>query len=281
MQTTRLGPMWREGERNARSRVRSGEGKGLFVLLSFVSTSLLLVLLWFLFYLAEPRLSALGSVSSAIVRACVVLITLLALALVVAEALSVSLGLRLVPRFVERHWTVGVALPLCERLGRLFGASSDSVRASFLELNNAVAVARARSLPGTRASVLLILPHCLQDSSCSRHLIADIGSCARCGTCDVSRLGELVERYPVKVRIAGGGAAAVRIVDEMRPDAVVGVACERELVAAIREVGEAPVIAIPNWRPEGPCRNTRVAVADVERALRILLKEPGEHCSMQ
>ena len=133
---------------------------------------------------------------------------------------------------------------------------------------------------GRAGGVLLLLPHCLQSSDCGRVLGEDVQNCGECGKCAMCELKGLVPRYEVENRIVGGGSLALMAVRELKPRAVVGVACERELVAAIRELRGVPVMAIPNCRPEGPCRNTRVDVPLVEQALRILLKRPNPHCSI-
>ena len=42
---------------------------------------------------------------------------------------------------------------------------------------------------------------------------------------------------------------------------------ERDLTSGIRDAYPLPVIGILNRRPEGPCINTRILLAEVERAL--------------
>jgi len=134
---------------------------------------------------------------------------------------------------------------------------------------------------GRLGGVLLLLPHCLQRSDCARALGEDVRNCGECGSCAMCELKGLVLEYEVQNRIVGGGTLALMAVRELGPRAVVGIACERELVAAMKELGGVPVMAIPNSRPDGPCRNTRVDVPLVEEALRILLKRPGSDCTIQ
>ena len=57
--------------------------------------------------------------------------------------------------------------------------------------------------------------------------------------------------------------------------AVVAVACEKELADGIRAVIPKRVIAIPNERPNGPCKNIRVNTAAVRAAIQELLGAPG------
>ncbi|MBI4719641.1 MAG: DUF116 domain-containing protein [Chitinivibrionia bacterium] len=68
--------------------------------------------------------------------------------------------------------------------------------------------------------------------------------------------------------------ARERILEEVKkfnPDAVVGIACERDLVLGIRDVSsKIPVFGIPNIRPQGPCKGTHIEYDELEYTLRFL-----------
>jgi hypothetical protein len=271
--------MWADGEREISSVNRAGDSKGLFLLLSSLALVLLLLLLWLVFYLLEPRLSSLDERATTGVGLAFTFAGLVAAVLAGSEFVTAASGVRLLPRFVNQLCAVHFLLPVSERVGRLLGISADRVKGAFLEFNNALVEARAGRVPPER--VLVLLPHCLQSSSCAETLDGDVSNCAECGACGISELKRLLLRYSVESRIVGGGDLALRTVREFKPDAVVGVACERELVAAIKEMKRVPVVAVSNWRPEGPCRNTRIVVERVDDALWILLKHANSRCSMQ
>ena len=58
--------------------------------------------------------------------------------------------------------------------------------------------------------------------------------------------------------------------EEHGAEAVVAVACERDLASGIRDIRPSiVVVGIPNVRREGPCRNTEVDVEAFEGALRL------------
>jgi len=276
---TQLGPLWREGERDERSLDTAGHGKTLFLFLSLLSLAFVIVFLWLLFFLLEPRFSALGGRVLAGLSLALKLAGAIAVILAASEFLSSVTGFRLLPRSLGQLWIVCFLLPFSERLGGIFGVSADSVKASFLEFNNALV--RAETATRTRSRVLLLLPHCLQNSACSRMLSGDIRNCGECGSCSVCELRQLLSKYDFETCIVGGGGLALKMVDELHPDGVIGVACERELVAALKEIRNVPVIAISNRRPEGPCRNTNVVVDRVDDALGIFLKHSSPQCSMQ
>jgi hypothetical protein len=276
---TQLGPLWREGERDERGLDTAGQGKTLFLSLSLLSLVFAVALLWFLFFLLEPRLSALGGRVLAGLSLALKLAGAIAIFLAASEFFCAATGLRLLPRSLGQLWVACFLLPFSERLGGIFGVSADSVKASFLEFNNALV--RAETGTKVRSRVLLLLPHCLQNSACSRMLSGDIRNCGECGSCSVCELRQLLSKYTFETCIVGGGGLALKMVSELRPDGVIGVACERELVAALKEIRNVPVIAISNRRPEGPCRNTKVVVDKVDDALGIFLKPSSSRCSMQ
>ena len=83
--------------------------------------------------------------------------------------------------------------------------------------------------------------------------------------------------YPVEIYPVSGGELARKKVREIRPTAVIGVACERDLVAGIRDVGNKfSVIGIPNIRPEGPCKNTYIDLEELEKAIQFYVGQPKD-----
>jgi hypothetical protein len=270
--------LWNEGEAGAKSLATAGGRMGLFFLLASLSLAFLLLLLWLLFFLLEPRMATLGTGLIEAGRLIFAIAGLGAVVVVASDFLSARAAVRLLPGTIGQLFVLHVLLPVSERLGRLVHLCPDEVKAAFIDFNNALL--RTKMGPGAPSKVLLLLPHCLQSSDCSRVLGEDVRNCGECGNCAMCELKGLVPKYDVQNRIVGGGALALMAVRELRPRAVVGVACERELVAAIKELRGIPVMAIPNCRPEGPCRNTKVDVTRVEEALQILLKRSGSHCTI-
>jgi hypothetical protein len=63
---------------------------------------------------------------------------------------------------------------------------------------------------------------------------------------------------------------ALRLVRDTKPDVIIAVACERDLLSGIRDIYPMPVIGIRNTRPEGPCRNTRVDCGAVEDTVKLI-----------
>lgn len=118
--------------------------------------------------------------------------------------------------------------------------------------------------------ILLLLPHCLQIDKCDIRLTHNIYNCRRCGRCEIRDLIEIAEQYDLELFVATGGNLARKIVSDVNPEAIVAVACERDLSSGIADTYPLPVIGIPNERPFAPCFNTRVSLEKVQEAIRSL-----------
>ncbi len=140
------------------------------------------------------------------------------------------------------------------RVGEMLGITRDRMGHSFVRISNALS--RSAKKPGRDETLLLLLPRCL-----TKELIKEITA--------------LKERYPIHVHIVSGGELARKKVRELMPTAVIGVACERDLVSGIRDVGEKlSVIGIPNARPEGPCVNTTIDMNTLIEAIEFYVGKP-------
>ena len=124
---------------------------------------------------------------------------------------------------------------------------------------------------------MILLPHCLQNSDCPHKITIKVDNCKRCGKCDITEILELAERYRAQVRVATGGTLARKYIKEIKPQAVVAVACERDLSLGIRDIsGNIPVLGVLNSCPQGPCINTTVDLIKMEQAIRSLDKGENE-----
>ena len=168
-----------------------------------------------------------------------------------------------------RGITVKLFLPLMTLLGRTVGIPKQTVRASFIKVNNELVLREiGRFAPG---KILLLMPHCLQNSRCDMRLTYDIDNCKRCGECALAGLLDLRDKYGIKLAVATGGTIARRIVVQHRPGLIIAVACERDLASGIQDTHPLPVYGILNSRPFGPCLDTDVALDQVEWAINEFL----------
>ncbi len=139
---------------------------------------------------------------------------------------------------------------------------------SFLKRHNAlVTKQKNKAVP---SKILVLIPRCLQNSNCQQKVTEDVENCQRCGNCSIPDLLKLKNKYHYQLFMATGGTLARQIIKDTKPQLILAVACERELFSGIKETKRIPIIAIPNQRPEGPCKNTKVDLKEIEEALLVL-----------
>ena len=244
-----LGDAWRGWDARDRVPAAYDTGPGLFLALlclwALLAGALLLALLW----LAAPRL-----IQAGLPRGALVPLGIGVVALLPGTALLFWLLARRSahPTWVARggqRLVVGL-YPAVETLGRLLGIQADRVGHSFLELAN-------RLVPARRAAtepplLMLLAPRCLR---------ADV----------MRQVREIAARAEATCCVVGGGEQARAVIAERNPAGILAIACERDLVAGVRDVApRRPVVTVANRRPEGPCRNSIVDLAAVEHGLRRL-----------
>lgn len=138
-----------------------------------------------------------------------------------------------------------------------------------VSINNAALEASAPLSPRP-SSILMLLPHCLQNHSCPVRIVHDTSGCLRCGGCDVGSLLEMASRRGLTVAVATGGTLARRALQRWKPDLVMAVACPRDLCTGLLDAWPIPVWGQLNSLPNGECYDTSVDPAEIERALDLL-----------
>ncbi|MCX8026375.1 MAG: DUF116 domain-containing protein [Thermodesulfovibrionales bacterium] len=153
----------------------------------------------------------------------------------------------------------------------LFGGVSSNLKERFqrwvIHLNNAL----IRKSKIKAEKILILLPHCLQINECNIRITNDINNCQRCGRCFISSLIGIAEEHGLKIFVATGGGMARKIVKDNKPDAVIAIACERDLSSGIVDSFPLPVLGVYNQRPQGPCYNTEVNTNDVKEAVHFFI----------
>ena len=168
-----------------------------------------------------------------------------------------------------RHVTTRLFFPLMELLAKLVGIDRSKVRRSFIKVNNELVLSSRK--PVLPEDLLLLLPHCVQRSSCPHRLVHHVDHCQRCGNCQVGALLDLRDKYGIRLAIATGGTIARRIVVQSKPRCIIAVACERDLTSGIQDSYPLPVFGVLNQRPNGPCIDTLVPLFALEDAIQIFL----------
>ncbi|MBI5874967.1 MAG: DUF116 domain-containing protein [Deltaproteobacteria bacterium] len=160
-------------------------------------------------------------------------------------------------------------LPLMIMAGSLLRIPKIRIEQSFIEINNQLVRGMGKRFKPER--ILILMPHCIQYIDCKIKVTQNVRNCVGCGKCEISELLGLSEEFGIDLFVSTGGTIARRKVYEKRPNAIVAVACERDLTSGIQDAYPLPVLAVVNKRPQGYCMGTGVEIADVRDAVRGLL----------
>ena len=160
--------------------------------------------------------------------------------------------------------------PVAVRIGKIFGIKRRQIEGSFVAVSNLIFIKSGIKVPANR--LLILSPHCLQLSTCPHKITRDPNNCKRCGGCNVGDLMKLSEEFGFTFFVATGGTLARQMVKKIRPQAVLAIACERDLMSGIQDVYPLPAVGVLNIRPNGPCNNTRVDMDEVRRVLQRIIE---------
>jgi uncharacterized protein len=247
----KLGDEWTDWNGGTESaEIEANERAATFLVLGGAILFLLLVLLNAGCYLVKPRIGQFSPSAPGLLEWCVEGFSILVLLVAAAEAVSV---VRFKKSLLPYVWTEKFLLALLPRsvwLGGKFGMTRDRISNSFIKVHNIVLRAYANRLNLVR--LLILLPRCLEKGVRKEVL-------------------DRTERLAAKTVTASGGEEARKAIREHRPTLILAIACERDLISGLKDVaGRIPVLAIPNRRPQGPCKNTQLAIDELDEALSFI-----------
>ncbi len=240
-----LGDEWEDWD--GRDEAQSADGKWLFLAMAGVVVVLMNALVFGFVFMISPRLFLWSDwlpVAVWVIAFVFAVLTVLWFATLTATSAAVKNFLPFGKRIDALFAVIFVG---AFRVGKLFGISRDRMGHSFVKAFNDLS--RATKAKGRKEKLLILLPRCLAKDQ----LLA---------------INALKDKYPIFVQTVSGGELARKKIKELRPTAVIGVACERDLVSGIRDVNsKISLIGIPNRRPEGPCKNTLIDMDELIRAI--------------
>lgn len=167
---------------------------------------------------------------------------------------------------------VDLVYPMTTWVGKLFGVAKEDIEDSYIKINNQMTASQGKTYQPQE--ILILAPHCLQNTSCPHKITIDVNNCHRCGRCSVSGLLDIAEETGVHLVVASGGTFARKLTKEYQPKAIVAIACERDLTSGIKDMNsqQIPVVGVLNERPNGPCYNTTVPICKVRQAVDSLIE---------
>jgi hypothetical protein len=223
------------------------EDRRVFIGFAFLCLVAMILSSFFIFYMIYPRLAGWNHI---LARGVMVLLILASLAVALwFAAISMPLlsGIRVSWRMEFVQKTLNFLLPVTIHLGGRFGVSRDRMSNSFIKVSNALV--RSARINTDRGPLMVLLPRCLV-------------------TPVRNSIQRLCDRYQCLVFTVPGGELARQLIRDHNPSRIIAVACERDLVSGIQDVAPViPTYAVPNCRPEGPCKNTIVDLKLIEEAL--------------
>ncbi len=225
-----------------------------FLTLAAGAVLIFIACLRFGWYLTKPRIDQLSPLLSRLIERSAFVLAVIILLLV---ALETTLLLKFRKSVFPYIWAEKLLLAVLSKsmwLGQKLGISKDRVGNSFIKAHNLIVKSHVRRL--NLDTLLILLPRCLEKEA-KRQVV------------------ERANGRAVQIVTAAGGEEARSAIREHRPSLILAVACERDLISGIRDVAEKiPVLAIPNKRPEGPCKNTRVHLDALDDALTFITGMP-------
>lgn len=231
------------------------EGKGLFLI---TAASVILIINAFIclfIYFITPRLGSWHSSLPIIAWTFATITILLTVVWYVQIALTI-LTRRNFLFFKRRvHLLFDLIFSGVFRLANLIGVSRDRMGHSFIRAYNDMS--RATKPAKSEERLLILLPRCLTKKQ-------------------LKEINSLKDLYPLHIHTVAGGELARKKIKEIGPTAVIGIACERDLVSGIRDVGKKlSLIGITNMRPEGPCKNTHINMKELIQAIEFYVGPPA------
>jgi len=248
----KLGDEWNDWQGTIKNdETNSNTGKRIFLgllLLSIVSTGIISFFIW---YMISPRLAQFHVRLPVIVGVFILFLWTFLTVWFTLMVLSILTEKDLLFRFKNREFSIRFPIQFAWKLGQQFGISRDKLGNSFVKVSNALIRTHVRKVNPEK--LLILLPRCLQKSI-------------------QEKIITFSKKFKIPVFTVAGGERARQLVTQYNPKAIIGVACERDLVSGIQDViDRIPVIGIPNFRPEGPCKNTLIDLKEFEKAVQTFL----------
>lgn len=243
--------------------------KRLFIGMLILTTVLMALTLAGIWYIARPGLAGLADFLPWLVGGVFSFITLVALLGIGNMLLAVN-GLPKLPLLQRQNYElINMLFPAAVRIAKVFGISRRRLEGSFIATSNLMFNNMGIKVPAEK--LLVVTPHCLQLATCPHKITRDPHNCKRCGGCDIGALVTLADELGFTFFVATGGTLARQVVYNTRPQAVLAIACERDLMSGIQDVYPLPAVGVLNIRPHGPCYNTRVDMDEVRRQLEKII----------
>lgn len=188
------------------------------------------------------------------------------------------LFLNLLASFKSVLGTLFLVYPIIDITAKLLKLDFDKFRSEVIEYSNrnvisAIEKGKNRQDNYQGSEVLILLPHCIQNSECLYKVTWEkLDNCRLCGKCGLPSIIQLKKDYGLNAVVVSGGTAARETIKKIRPKIIIAVACENDLISGLRDIRKIPVIAVLNQRSCGPCKDTSVDIGVIKSYIEQIIK---------
>jgi hypothetical protein len=165
-------------------------------------------------------------------------------------------------KIIQKLVSLGVDLSTKKALKaalRILGIKPENIDKLYIELKNDMSREAFKKIhPKDK---IIFIPQCLRKPKCKAQLTRLGYRCAACsGDCKANKIKSRGEGLGYRVFIVPGGSMVMNITKKLKPKAVLGIACVKELIAALDEL-KTPGQAVELLK-DG-CINTDVNLEEV------------------
>ena len=246
----KLGDEWGDWD-GGPADVQTSAGKRLFLLFGLLTIAFSGLMAGVAWYLVTPRLLQWHPLVPRLLLGALALAVILLGAVQLALVASLLFGFAL-PRPLRGlvRGFLGLTEARVQRMGQRMAVNRDRLAHSYIKVHNALERLDSQG-ELSPDELLVLLPRCLTREQ-------------------LNEARELCQEAGTHVAVVAGGELARKRIMQLRPRAIVGVACERDLLSGVRDVGGngLRVLGIPNARPDGPCKDTVIQLNDLREAIR-------------
>ena len=252
IQDRKLGDEWIDWKGNLEKfEKNTNPGKRIFLGVLFATILITGLFGFFLWYMMVPRLTQFDPLLPTIIGFVFLFFWGILALWFFIMVLSILTEKDLFFRLGGKEFSVTFLVPIVLRFGLQLGISRDRMGNSFVKVSNSLLRTTVKKIKPD--NLLILLPRCLQKSI-------------------IKKITQFSQYWNIPVYTVPGGEKARQLVYKLKPMAIIGVACERDLLNGMQEIlNKIPVIGIPNLRPEGPCKNTTIDLKEFERAVQTFL----------
>ena len=223
----------------------SETNKNVYILFSGIVIFISIILQCLIYYLIEPRLRSWHSNIPYAVLGLIILISLSMLFWYLIIIITNYSNVKLPIFSGKTKFFLRFMLNNVLKFSKLIHFSQDRISNSFVKVSNNLMIAIKKKYQIEK--LLVLAPRCLEKSI-------------------IDGIKNLSTDYNFQLFIVSGGELARKKVLEYKPTAIIGIACERDLISGIKDVGiYFNVIGIPNCRPNGPCKNTQIDIDELKK----------------